>query len=98
LVIATDGFYGPPIAFEGGSSPGVEDQQVTIPFEGGPVPCDQVLHPEGPAEPSSTLLAVLPVEGPLQPVRSTQVVGAGTNVHVTANAAYLATPSWDPAD
>lgn len=112
LLVATDGFYGP-VAFEdvggpiGGETSGevapdggddVVESQTSIPFEEGPVPCDQVLHPEGPAEPSSTLIVVLPVDGPLEPVRSTQVVGAGTNVHVTSDAAYIATPSWDPAD
>jgi hypothetical protein len=67
----------------------------TLPFAGDPVPCDQVLHPLGPAEPSATLLAVLPVNGPLEPLRSTEVVGSGSLVHVTADAAFLATPSWD---
>lgn len=67
----------------------------TLPFAGEPVPCDQVLHPSGPADPSATLLAVLPVSGPLEPLRATEVVGSGSLVHVTADAAYLATPSWD---
>ena len=77
----------------GGSDPAVPTD--TLPFAGAPVPCDQVLHPAGPAEPSATLLAVLPVSGPLEPVRSTEVVGSGSLVHVTADAAFLATPSWD---
>ena len=111
LVVATEWFSEPTAgsvgsAIDGGGDVGVEEPGWVgpdgggtsgIPFEDGPVPCDQVLHPEGPAEPSSTLLVVLPVEGPLEPVRATQVVGSGTNVHVTGNAAYLATPSWDPA-
>ncbi len=75
-----------------GSAPPAEDD---VPFAGGPVPCDQVLHPQGPAEPTATLVVVLPVTGELAPTRSVQVVGSGANVHVTADAAYLATPSWD---
>lgn len=69
--------------------------QDSLPFAGAPVPCDQVLYPAGPAEPSATLLAVLPVSGPLEPVRATEVVGSGSLVHVTADAAFLATPTWD---
>lgn len=79
----------------GGLDPAVSTD--TLPFAGEPVPCDQVLHPSGPAEPSATLLAVLPVSGPLEPLRVTEVVGSGSLVHVTADAAYLATPSWDAA-
>jgi uncharacterized secreted protein with C-terminal beta-propeller domain len=65
------------------------------PFAEGPVPCDQVLHPGGPSDPSATLLVTLPVAGELAPVRSTEVVGSGQLVHVTTDAAYLATPQWD---
>jgi uncharacterized secreted protein with C-terminal beta-propeller domain len=65
------------------------------PFAEGPVPCDQVLHPGGPTDPSATLLVTLPVEGELAPVRSAEVVGSGQLVHVTTDAAFLATPQWD---
>ncbi|MCB0971671.1 MAG: beta-propeller domain-containing protein, partial [Acidimicrobiales bacterium] len=65
-----------------------------VPFEGGPVPCDEVLHPEGPSEPSATLLVTLPVTGELEPTAATEVVGSGSLVHVTTDAAYLATPTW----
>lgn len=77
-----------------GGSDGSTSQD-SLPFAGAPVPCDQVLYPAGPAEPSATLLAVLPVSGPLEPVRATEVVGSGSLVHVTADAAFLATPTWD---
>lgn len=66
-----------------------------IPFDGGPVPCDQVLHPSGPSDPSATLLATLPAGGDLAPLRATEVVGSGSLVHVTTEAAYLATPQWE---
>ena len=75
---------------------GSGDDLGSLPFAGEAVPCDQVLHPTGPAQASATLLAVLPVTGPLQPVRATEVVGSGSLVHVTADAAFLATPTWDP--
>lgn len=86
----------------GGSDDGVDPETGgegadDLPFGGTTVPCDQVLHPEGPADPSSTMLVVLPVSGALEPVRATQVVGSGGQVHVTADAAYLATPTWDPS-
>jgi len=67
-----------------------------IPFEGGPVPCDRVLHPAGPSDASATLIATLPVSGALEPTDATEVVGSGQLVHLTPNAAYLATPQWDP--
>ncbi len=68
-----------------------------VPFAEGPVPCDQVLHPVGPSAPSATLLVTLPAEGPLEPEHAAEVVGAGQFVHVTDDAAYLATPRWDGA-
>src|SRR3546814_9862824 len=37
-----------------------------VPFEGGPGPCDDVLHPAGPAAPEATLIATLPSEGALE--------------------------------
>ncbi len=79
-LVATDGFMG--IA---------ED---AVPFAGGPVPCDQVLHPAGPSDPTATLLVTLPATGELAPLRSAEVVGSGQLVHVTDDAAYLATPQW----
>ncbi|CAN5735738.1 hypothetical protein BH23ACT2_BH23ACT2_16140 [soil metagenome] len=63
-----------------------------LPFADGPVPCDEVLHPVEPSEPSSTLLVTLPATGPLEPTHATQVVGSGEHVHVTLDAAYVATP------
>lgn len=82
-VVATDGFVG---VAEG-----------DIPFADGPVPCDQVLHPTAPSDPSATLLVTLPAEGELEPTHATQVVGSGSLVHVTTDAAYLATPDWSGA-
>lgn len=76
------------------ASDGFDGRLRDVPFEGGPVPCDQVLHPVGPSDPTATLLATLPVDGPLQPLRATEVVGSGQLVHVTTGAAYLATPQW----
>lgn len=67
-----------------------------VPFEGGPVPCDQVLHPAVPSDPTASLIVTLPVSGELQPVHATEVVGSGQLVHVTDDAAYLATPQWNP--
>ena len=78
-VVATDGFYG----------------AEAIPFRGEPVPCDQVLHPAAPSDPSATLIVTLGAEGDLVPVHSTEVVGSGQLVHVTTTAAYLATPQWE---
>jgi uncharacterized secreted protein with C-terminal beta-propeller domain len=67
-----------------------------IPFEGGPVPCDQVWRPEGGADtPAATLLATLPAEGALTPTATAEVVGAGAGFLVTETAAYVTTQSWD---
>jgi uncharacterized secreted protein with C-terminal beta-propeller domain len=77
-VVAADGFAGP--------------EGTRMPFDGGPVPCDQVLHPVGPSDPTASLIVTLPVSGTLQPVHATEVVGSGQLVHVTDDAAYLATP------
>lgn len=67
-----------------------------IPFEGGPVPCDQVWRPEGGAHtPAATLLATLPAEGALQPTATAEVVGAGGGFLVTDTAAYVTTQTWD---
>jgi uncharacterized secreted protein with C-terminal beta-propeller domain len=68
-----------------------------IPFDDGPVPCDQVLRPEGPSDATATLIATLPVGGDLEPLRSTEVVGSGQLVHLTLDVAYLATPQWEEA-
>lgn len=101
LVVAADGFDHP-VAFDlargdedSAAMPDEPMNGMSLPFAGEPVPCDQVLHPAGPAQPVATLLAVLPVNGELTPVRSTEVVGAGSLAHVTAGAAYVATPTWD---
>jgi uncharacterized secreted protein with C-terminal beta-propeller domain len=70
------------------------DNGAVMPFENGPVPCDQVLHPVGQSDPAATLIVSLPAIGPLQPEHATEVVGSGELVHVTTDAAYLATPLW----
>ncbi|MDQ2650594.1 MAG: beta-propeller domain-containing protein [Actinomycetota bacterium] len=64
------------------------------PFTDGPVACDQVLHPNGPSDPMATLLVTLPATGALEPEHATEVVGSGQLVHVTTEAAYLATPLY----
>ncbi|MGQ0617575.1 MAG: beta-propeller domain-containing protein [Acidimicrobiia bacterium] len=69
----------------------------TVPFAGGPVPCDQVLHPVAPSGPGATLVATLPVSGTLEPVNATEIVGSGELVHVTASSAYVATPLYEEA-
>ena len=107
LVVATDWFVTPVPRFEevgpgsddsGRTEPSLGADAIgpddTVPFAGAPVPCEDVLHPAGPAEATATLLVVLPVEGDLAPLRSAEVVGSGSLVHVTNSAAYLATPSW----
>jgi uncharacterized secreted protein with C-terminal beta-propeller domain len=66
-----------------------------VPFAEGPVPCDRVLHPVGPSAPAATLLVTLPADGDVAPTAATEVVGSGELVHVTTDAAYLATPQWD---
>lgn len=97
-VVATDAFMGSAWAMEEGADgvgtvPGSEDVD-GIPFTDGPVPCDEVLHPEGPSDPSATLLVTLPATGAVEPVRAAEVVGSGSLVHVTTDSAYLATPQW----
>ena len=66
-----------------------------VPFEDGPVPCDQVMHPPTPSGPEATLLVTLPAAGEVSPVHAAEVVGSGQLVHVTDEAAFLATPLWD---
>ena len=65
-----------------------------VPFEDGPVPCDRVMHPPTPSGPEATLLVTLPASGELTPVHAAEVVGSGQLVHVTDDAAFLATPLW----
>jgi len=84
-LVATEGFA---------STTGGED----LPFEDGPVACDDVLHPVGSSNPTATLLVTLPVTGALEPTHAAEVVGAGELVHVTTDAAYLATPMVDGAE
>jgi uncharacterized secreted protein with C-terminal beta-propeller domain len=79
-LVASDGFMGT-----------AGDQ---VPFGGGPVPCDEVLHPTATSDPTASLIVSLPVSGELQPVHATEVVGSGQLVAVTDDAAYLATPQW----
>jgi uncharacterized secreted protein with C-terminal beta-propeller domain len=106
-LVATDGFMAlPAVAAVEGDLPGtvppaaVEDGMPepdadTMPFTGGPVPCDEVLHPIGPSDPTATLLVTLPATGAVEPVRATEVVGSGSLVHVTTESIYLATPQWE---
>ncbi|HEX7133600.1 MAG TPA: beta-propeller domain-containing protein, partial [Iamia sp.] len=101
-VVASDGFVAEPFVAEG-DVPGTVVPDVpaadpegggTVPFEDGPVPCDEVLHPVGPSDPTATLLVTLPATGTVEPVRATEVVGSGSLVHVTTGSIYLATPQW----
>ncbi len=66
-----------------------------VPFDGGPVDCDEVLHPAGPATPEATLLVTLPPEGALEPTAATEIVGAGRFVHLTGDAVIVATALWE---
>ena len=106
-VVATEGFdmafaTEPAFAGEGPVGTVVEEEPVTtvapdaagVPFDDGPVACDEVLHPVGPSDPTATLLVTLPATGAVEPVRATEVVGSGSLVHVTTGAIYLATPQW----
>ncbi len=65
-----------------------------VPFASQPVPCDEVLHPIGRSDPTATLVVALPATGALEPEHAAQVVGSGEHVHVTTDAAYLATPLY----
>lgn len=69
-----------------------------VPFAGGPVPCERVLRPAGPSGPDATLLASFPATGAVAPLAAAEVVGGGQLVHVTADAAFVATPVWDDDD
>ena len=47
-----------------------------MPFEDGPVPCDQVWRPVAPATtPAATLVATLPATGELVPTAAAEVTG-----------------------
>jgi hypothetical protein len=103
-VVATDGFVAMPASAAAEGDLFVEDDPDAptsdagpVPFSGGPVPCDEVLHPVGPSDPTATLLVTLPATGAVEPVRATEVVGSGSLVHVTTSAVYLATPQWSDA-
>lgn len=103
-VVATDGFVAVPASAAAEGDVFVEDGPDTptsdagpVPFSGGPVPCDEVLHPVGPSDPTATLLVTLPATGAVEPLRATEVVGSGSLVHVTTDAIYLATPQWSDA-
>ena len=71
-VVAVAGFFG----VEGDA----------IPFEEGPVPCDEVLHPVVPSGPEATLVVTLPATGDVAPVNAAEIVGSGQFVHVTGDA------------
>lgn len=97
--VATEDGIGPDgVSTESPTTDGVSTDEeplaVPPPFVNGPVPCDQVLHPAGPSDPTATLLVAFEAYGDLAPVASTEVVGSGQLVHVTTDAAYLATPQW----
>lgn len=83
-LVVTEGFFGP-MPVDGQS----------LPFGGQVVPCDEVLHPTGVAEPAATLIVNLPASGPLTPSAATEIVGSGRYAHVTPTAVFLATPLWD---
>jgi hypothetical protein len=74
----------------------VDQPQVGIlPFEGGPVPCDQVWFPEAGADtPAATMVVTLPASGELAPTAAAEVVGSGSGFLVTGDAAYVTTQSW----
>lgn len=68
-----------------------------VPFEDGPVPCDEVWRPVEPATtPAATLVATLPATGALAPTAAAEVTGAGGNLLVTADAAYVVTETSTP--
>lgn len=69
-----------------------------VPFEDGPVPCDQVWRPVEPATtPAATLVATLPAEGSLEPTAVAEVTGSGGNLLVTGDAVYVVTETYDDA-
>jgi uncharacterized secreted protein with C-terminal beta-propeller domain len=69
-----------------------------VPFEDGPVPCDQVWRPVEPATTAAaTLVATLPAEGSLEPTAVAEVTGSGGNLLVTGDAVYVVTETYDDA-
>ena len=70
-----------------------------VPFEDGPVPCDQVWRPVEPATtPSATLVATLPAGGDLVPTAVAEITGAGGNLLVTGDAVYVVTETYGTDD
>lgn len=69
-----------------------------VPFGGAVVPCDEVLYPNRPSAPAATLIAAFPATGAVEPVRATEIVGVGDQVHLTLDAAYVSTPQWDSVE
>lgn len=70
-----------------------------VPFEGGPVPCDQVWRPVDPAaSPAATLVATLPAGGALEPTAVAEITGAGGNLLVTGDAVYVVTETYGAED
>jgi hypothetical protein len=43
---------------------------------------------------SATMVVTLPAQGPLEPAAAAEIVGAGSNILVTAEAVYVATTTW----
>jgi uncharacterized secreted protein with C-terminal beta-propeller domain len=73
-------------------------QPGVVPFDDGPVPCDQVWRPTDPATtPAATLVVSLPATGALEPVAAAEVTGSAGNLLVTGESVYVATESWDEA-
>ncbi|MBA2281232.1 MAG: beta-propeller domain-containing protein, partial [Acidimicrobiia bacterium] len=69
-----------------------------IPFEDGPVPCDEVWRPVAPATtPSATLVATLPPTGELVPTAAAEITGAAGTLLVTDTSLYVATESYAEA-
>jgi uncharacterized secreted protein with C-terminal beta-propeller domain len=70
-----------------------------IPFEGGPVPCEDVWRPTATAtSAAATLVASLPAEGTLSPVAAAEVTGSAGNLLVTDDSMYIATETWPESD
>jgi uncharacterized secreted protein with C-terminal beta-propeller domain len=71
------------------------EQPGAIPFDGGPVPCNEVWRPVAPVtDQTATLVVTLPAEGALTPTAAAEIVGSGSNILVTADAVYVATQTW----
>jgi uncharacterized secreted protein with C-terminal beta-propeller domain len=66
-----------------------------VPFEDGPVPCDEVWRPTAaPTTPAATLVATLPADGELVPTAAVEVTGAAGNLLVTDDSVFIATETW----